>query len=158
MRFHNWPKLTYSWAPAKRPFSPLSRHLCSFGCRASGAGADWSRYNPPLLFFPPLLLVGLIFSPPSLLNWLAERLGGRCGTRRWWRGAEMLSARLAFVTAAWARLAGVNEGRAPAAGFCGTMQTSPKAGGVWAGSCPGMGCKHFSAPLNTEKRSLTTTC
>lgn len=78
MQFHNWPKLTYSWAPAKRQLSPLSADTCApLAVGSAAPGADWSRYNPPLLFFFfPLLLVGLIFSQLILL---AQWLGGCWG-------------------------------------------------------------------------------
>lgn len=79
--FHNCPKLTYSWAPAKRQLSPSTDSCAPLAVGSVVPGAAWSRCNPPLLFFS--LLVGLIFSWLSLLNWLTGWVDTGAGTRRW---------------------------------------------------------------------------
>lgn len=94
VRFHNWPKLTYSWAPAKRQLSPSADSCAPLAVGSVVPGADWSQCNPPLLFF--FSLVGLIFSWLSVAE-LADCLGGHWSWHKEMaRDTELESASLAF--------------------------------------------------------------
>lgn len=156
VRFHNWPKLTYSWAPAKRQLS-LSVDSCApLAVGSVVPGADWSRCNPPLQFFSPF---GRVNFQLAQFAELADCLGGHWSWHKEMaRGAELGSASLAFLPLVWAEPPGV-RGLCIAASAVPT--NCPKCCGRRAGQATALGwdgCKYSSAPLNTEKRGLKTIC
>lgn len=153
VQFHNWPKLTYSWAPAKRQLSPSADSCAPLAVGSAVPGADWSRCNPPLLFFS--LLVGLIFSWLSLLNWPTAWVDTGAGTRR---RPGVPSWKVQVWPFCHQHGLGHQESEGSAPQLCRACKPPQMPWEGRAGHCLRMGCKHSSAPLNTEKRGLKTIC
>lgn len=98
--FHNCPKLTYSWAPAKRQLSPSADSCALLAVGSVVPGAAWSRCNPPLLVFFPFARVNFQLAQFAEL---ADWLGGHWSWHKEMaRGAELESVRLAFLPSVWA--------------------------------------------------------
>lgn len=98
--FHNWPKLTYSWAPARRQLSLSADSCAPLAVGSVVPGADWSRCNPPLPFFPPF---GRVNFQLAHFAELADSWGGHWSWHKEMaRGAGLESASLAFLPSVWA--------------------------------------------------------
>lgn len=92
--FHNWPKLTYTWAPAKKQLSPSADSCAPLAGGSVVPGADWSRCNAPLLFFFPF---GRVNFRLAQFAEFTDCLGGQ-----WSWHEELESASLAFLPSVWA--------------------------------------------------------